>query len=390
MNLKNAIILISRYTLSSGQYVKNFLKPPTSLNGYYTVGKFMVAKKLVKAIFLVLSILSAVYLILVLPEKIDGWLSNKGSNKIYTKYCTSRALKKYSGVAKVMSKKSKAQYVGDIVNGVANGKGTLFDKNGNIVYYGDFVNNEYFGEGNLYHKNGNIKYIGILQNNKYNGLGKLYYENGKINYDGEFVQDLKSGKGTLYNDVGGEIFKGDFFNDKPAIDTFIGGKIKDVRSSFLENEIMYTYNDEVCLIYKNLGVMVFSENKNNSFNDEGIIDKIYILDNKYFGDGPRLERDLLDKMYDKLEGIKKYTGYTRVQFPEMSVLDYLKKSGEIDFENLPNYEFENTYTDILEVKNCNSNDKLYVQSYEYNNLEYTFYFNYKDEKYVFYSIERLN
>lgn len=384
------IMSINRYALSYGRYIKNFLTPPTSLNGYYTIGKFMIAKKLVKVVFLILSILSAIYLIVVLPEKIDSWLSNKGSNKIYTKYCTSRSLKKYSGFAKVMSKKSKAQYIGDVVNGVAKGKGTLYDKNGKVVYYGDFVNNEYFGKGNLYYKNGKVKYVGALQNNKYNGSGKLYCDNGKINYDGGFIQNLKSGKGTLYNDVGNEIFEGNFFNDKPAIETFIGRKIGNVKKSFLENEILYTYNNAVCLIYKNLGVMLFSENKDNSLNNEGVINKIYILDNKYFFDGPKLKRDELDKMYDNLKGVKAYTGYTKVLFSEMSVLDYLKKSGAVGCENLPDYGFENKYEDVWETKNYNSNDKLYMQSYEYNNLEYTFYFNYKDEKYIFYSIERLS
>ena len=156
---KTIISAVSDVISSITDYIADLFEKPTNLDEYYTVGKIMISKKIVKLIFIILAIISTIYLIIILPEKIEEYFSNKDSNRIYTKYYTSRSLKSYEGVAKIISKKNEAKYIGEISGGSANGKGVLYDKHSKLLYNGDFVLNEYSGEGILYYSDGYAQYI---------------------------------------------------------------------------------------------------------------------------------------------------------------------------------------------------------------------------------------
>ncbi len=370
--------------------IKNFFEPPQSKKDYYTVGKIMISKKLVVAVFVIVSVLSAVYLLMVVPEKIMGYYSNQDDNKIYTKYYNSRSLKKYSGEARVVSKKSKAKYVGEISEGVANGKGYLYSKLGNVLYNGDFENNQYSGDGTLYYEDGGIKYIGSFRDNNFNGLGALYDEKGRLFYQGEFVDGQKNGKGALFNNFGTQIFDGTFLNDKPSLEQYLDKGVNSLSGVFLEDGVLYNLNQKMCIIYKDLGVMVVVEGDRESLSNSQVVDKIYILDNKYFLNEPKLKRVELDKKFAQLHGVKQYAGYTRVLFYEMSLIDYLRKIDVNLFSDLSRYNFDSQYTDVLQSQKFKSDDKIYVQSYEIDDLAYSYYFNDKDSEYVFYSVERVS
>ena len=360
------------------------------MDDYYTIGKTMISKKIIHFIFIVLSVLAAIYLIFTVPAKISQYYSNKEDNKIYTKYYNSRSLKKYSGVATVLSKKSQARYVGELVEGVAQGKGTLYDKKSRVLYNGNFIKNEYTGEGTLYYKDGYPEYFGLFQNNLFHGLGKLYYDNHKLNYEGNFINGLKNGEGILYNKYGLEIFKGIFIDDKPSIEKYLNMKSSLLKDVFLETGIIYSNNIITCVVYENLGVMVALNNQNDSLDNESTVERVYILNNKYFLDEPKIKKKELDTKIDKINGIKSCTGYTQVLFCEMSAIDYLRSLDNDLYQNFSEYNFSRKYSDVLESDIDKSKDKIYVQSYNINDLEYTFYFATQDGEYVFYSIERLN
>ena len=91
-------------------YIKNLFVPPKSIKEYYNIGSFSISKKLFKLIFYCLVIISVVYVVSVVPELMSQRMENFGSNKIYTKYYSSRALRSYSGLARVLSKKNDAIY----------------------------------------------------------------------------------------------------------------------------------------------------------------------------------------------------------------------------------------------------------------------------------------
>ncbi len=103
-------------------------------------------------------------------------------------------------------------YTGEIKDGKPNGMGVAKYKSGNTVrYVGSFLNGMYNGKGTMFFKDG-IFLTGEWKNGKLNGKGSFLSETG-ILYIGEFVNGVKQGKGILfYKDNG--MMVGNFLNDK--------------------------------------------------------------------------------------------------------------------------------------------------------------------------------
>ena len=141
---------------------------------------------------------------------------------------------KYEGNGKYIWEDGE-YYIGQFLNGLKHGKGTIYYKNKNIRYKGDFVNDKYegngkyiyangnyyigqwlnglkHGKGTLYYKNNSIKYEGDFVNNKYEGNGKYIYESGEY-YIGQFLNGLKHGKGIEYDKNNNIKYEGNFDND---------------------------------------------------------------------------------------------------------------------------------------------------------------------------------
>ena len=103
-------------------------------------------------------------------------------------------------------------YTGEVKDGKPNGMGVAKYKSGNTVrYVGSFLNGMYNGKGTMFFKEGAFL-TGEWKNGKLNGKGSFLSETG-ILYIGEFVNGVKQGKGILfYKDNG--MMMGNFLNDK--------------------------------------------------------------------------------------------------------------------------------------------------------------------------------
>ena len=88
-------------------------------------------------------------------------------------------------------------YIGEFLNGIRHGKGTIYYKNNNIKYEGDFVEDRVEGNGKYIWENGEY-YIGQFFNNLRHGKGIEYYNNNNIEYDGDFVMNKYEGNGKFY------------------------------------------------------------------------------------------------------------------------------------------------------------------------------------------------
>ena len=104
----------------------------------------------------------------------------------------------------------KWKYVGQVVNGLREGKGILYGDNGDI-YKGDYRNDKLEGKGIYYHNNGG-RYEGDYRNSKREGKGIYYFNNGN-RYEGDWRNDKKEGKGIAYFNNGNREM-GDFYNGK--------------------------------------------------------------------------------------------------------------------------------------------------------------------------------
>ena len=87
------------------------------------------------------------------------------------------------------------KYIGEVVNGVAEGIGICYFINGDS-YKGNMKNNIKEGKGIYYFNDGN-RYEGDFRNDLKDGKGIFYYKGGDI-FEGDFKNDFREGKGIYY------------------------------------------------------------------------------------------------------------------------------------------------------------------------------------------------
>ena len=91
-----------------------------------------------------------------------------------------------------------SKYIGQVVNGLREGKGICNWFNGD-KYEGDWKNNQRDGEGIYYYKREPFKgekYIGYWKNNKREGKAIYHFNNGN-KYEGDWKNDTIEGKGIF-------------------------------------------------------------------------------------------------------------------------------------------------------------------------------------------------
>ena len=105
------------------------------------------------------------------------------------------------------------RYVGQVVNGLREGKGIEYWNDGDR-YEGEWRNDKAEGKGIFYFNSGD-RYEGDWRNDKREGKGIYYYNDGD-RYEGDFRNDKKEGKGIYYyND--GDRMMGDYYNGNPIV-----------------------------------------------------------------------------------------------------------------------------------------------------------------------------
>ena len=104
----------------------------------------------------------------------------------------------------------KWRYVGQVVNGLREGKGICYWENGDR-YEGDYRNDNKEGKGIYYFSDGD-RYEGDERNDKAEGKGIYYFHDGD-RYEGNFRNGIAEGKGVYYYH-NGDREMGDYYNNK--------------------------------------------------------------------------------------------------------------------------------------------------------------------------------
>ncbi|MCU6708642.1 stalk domain-containing protein [Paenibacillus sp. J5C_2022] len=103
-------------------------------------------------------------------------------------------------------------YEGDNVDGKPDGKGKYFYKD-TLLYEGEVVNGVIEGNGIMYDAaNPDSYYEGKFRNNRFHGLGKAVYDNGSYHI-GEYADGMRKGEGKLYTAEDQLIYEGMFQHD---------------------------------------------------------------------------------------------------------------------------------------------------------------------------------
>jgi hypothetical protein len=109
-------------------------------------------------------------------------------------------------------KYNEGKYIGEVANGLREGRGTMLLYNGDI-YEGDWKNDKAEGKGIYYFITGD-KFDGDWINGLYEGKGILYYSKGN-RYEGDWKNGIREGEGILYYNNGDREI-GNFSNDQPV------------------------------------------------------------------------------------------------------------------------------------------------------------------------------
>ncbi len=103
-------------------------------------------------------------------------------------------------------------YLGEVVNGKANGGGVGIWNTGSL-YRGEWKDNKRHGKGTFEWADGE-KYVGEYVEDKRNGVGTYSWPSGE-RYEGEWKNDTREGFGKLFDQDGNIKFEGRWSGDKP-------------------------------------------------------------------------------------------------------------------------------------------------------------------------------
>lgn len=150
------------------------------------------------------------------------------------------------------------KYRGNIINGLFDGRGILYDKYDNsIIYNGYFKKGKQDNFGKLY-RNGELIYEGFFSEGKYNGKGILYKNNIKI-YEGYFKEGEYDGIGIEYFSNGNKKRKAIYYKNKICDECngiLYDNNNNEVYSGLLkygrpkEGKNLIIYGDDDYIIYK--------------------------------------------------------------------------------------------------------------------------------------------
>lgn len=185
---------------------------PKSGADYYSLGKLLIAKKLIVAFVVGACVLVFAYFTFIEEPIEQPVTATTGKITDVDFDYDDMDLTEYSGKANIRASNNSVVYTGDIVNGMCTGSGILYNQSGVLVYDGEFEENKYSGTGTLYYPDGSVKYQGEFAENTFEGEGVLYYDSGQIQYKGSFSGGFYNGRGVEYTEEGKLVYEGTYLN----------------------------------------------------------------------------------------------------------------------------------------------------------------------------------
>lgn len=358
-----------------------FQVKPRDKNDYYPLFRYLVSKRLARAVVVVIGILCLCYFLWANPIVNMAEGMNKGE-KIYS--YNSLFLKFADGPVKIKAKKGYVAYDGDVEKGYVTGQGRLFDENGGLVYDGNFEKNKYSGKGTLYYPTGQVKYEGEFQKNDFSGAGILYKENGTKKYEGNFANGVYEGQGTLYNTAETAVFSGNFQNGHLVYTQLLGKTPTEIAELYTGRSLLYQSDKETAVVMKDIDAFYVSPTESTSIETETKVSSVYVEQNKFF---------FGNKKITTIEDVRKvlgepvFEGNSYVTFAESAGIRMLQEAGEeipIEVDMEVQQEFDEVWT--VDSYNGNAVDYLYV--FEDKDLTYTFFTTERNGRFFMYQIEQ--
>ena len=348
------------------QFFSNTLSvKPRHSKDYYGFLAWLISRRLVYAIILVLGVLSLFYILVVNPV----FQSTDDSDGLPVYSYDSLSLRFVSDKVKIKADSGYIAYVGDVEEGTCKGQGDLFDKDGDMVYTGAFVNNMYNGEGKQYFKNGQVHYDGSFRDNIYEGEGTLMRQSGSLEYVGGFSQGLKEGEGTLYDYSGKEIFKGLFSRDRLVYPEFLGRTTQEAKELYTGKSEIYRTKSDFAVTMPDINAMFTGRLDADSVEEAIVVDSVYVLDNRFYANGETIYdvRGLTAAL-----GEPHYEGNSFATATEAVAINMLNKTGSA-FTGRVEMSYLKPFDEVYDIESYDMDYPVYLYTYRYEGLMYTFF-----------------
>ncbi|MCR4721224.1 MAG: hypothetical protein K5655_05800 [Lachnospiraceae bacterium] len=348
-------------------FTKTLSVKPRHSKDYYGFLAWLISRKLVYAILLTLGVLSLFYLLVINPV----FQSSDESDGLPIYSYDSLALRFTNDKVKIKADSGYIAYVGDVEEGACKGDGVLYDKEGNLVYAGQFSNNMYNGKGKTYYKNGQTRYEGDFIDNIYDGEGTLLRQTGIREYIGGFSRGLKEGSGELYDPTGKLVFSGLFSRDRLVYSDFLGRSTQEARELYTGATAIYRGRDDFIVTMPDINAMYEGSLSGDTVDDSITVKSVFVLENRFYIDGEPIStiRGLTDAF-----GEPYYEGNTRVRLAEAVGINSLNEMGHA-FSGKVDMTLSNLFDDAYDVESFDREYTLYLYTFRYEGLMYTFFCN---------------
>lgn len=353
---------------------------PRHEKDYYGIFGWLVSKKLVIAITVIIGLLSFYYLFFVNPPSVF----TKSNAGIKTYNYDSVPLRFTSGEVRILAKSGYLAYEGTVSKGKAKGQGTLFNKDGALVYKGQFDNSKYNGLGSLYYPSGQIKYTGEFVDNEFQGEGVLYRENGSTEFEGKFVDNMMDGEGVLFDSSNNQIYKGGFSKGRLNYPDFLSKTTEEVSTMYTGRRIVYSDADDFAVNMPDINAMYYGKSDTNNINGSIEVSAIYVFENVFWYAGKQYSSiyDLIDIL-----GNIEYEGNTYATMPDATAIHILNENGN-EFYGDVEGKWTKTFEDAITVESFDSNYIIYLYTIKKDGIRYNFYCKDKTGIFTMYSMEQ--
>lgn len=352
---------------------------PRHKKDYYTIGSWMISRRLMIAVVVVVGVVSLIYLI-----SVNSTLTSARQEGIKTYAYDSLLLRFVSEKVRITGESGYLAYEGNVENGGVNGYGILYNPKGTVVYQGNFADNLYQGNGTLYYDNGAMHYNGAFQNNLFEGSGKLYRENGSLAYEGEFMLGRKEGKGSLYDSGSNLIYSGSFSNDAIHYSSLLGKALTEMTDIYFGQRTLYEDDEFFAVIMEDISAMYLGSEPGGVLEEGMVVDRIYVLQNTFPAG---------DEVCSTIEQVSAHLGEAANEgnsdiVPAEAVAAHWLAERDAKFALQADLETTAEYEDYLTIESFDDSRMVYLYVFYKDGLIYTFVCADESGEFLFYSIEK--
>lgn len=353
---------------------------PRDEKDYYGVFGWLVSKRLVVALTIVIGLISVYYIVFINPPSI--FLQSGTGLKTYD--YDSIPLRFTEGEVRILGKSKYIAYEGEVKKGTASGFGTLYGKVGNVVYEGNFQNSMYNGKGNLYYPSGQLQYMGDFVDNEFQGTGTLYREGGSIEYTGTFVDNMKEGNGELFDTSNNKVYQGTFSKDCLLYAELLDKSTIEVSDMYTGKRTAFSNESDFVVHMPDIKSMYHGKRDTNNVDGTITVDSVYVFENQFSFAGTEYK-----SVYDlkQVLGEIEYEGNTYVTMADATAIYLLNKNGTSFFEPIEgNWVY--TFDDAVTVESYDANYTFYLYSFRMDDITYNFYCKDRTGTFAMYCIEK--